>query len=170
MCGSNIYQISRRGYSICGLTYKTSMLLYPPPLRFSHFLILYFNSFFYLVGDLYFYLFFVIISSLCWSFLIPIRYWLKYKVFWLNYYVSIHIKSCITDWKLRFSLLFLFDYWIPYRFFVWGGVGVECVYLWESFLYHYWFIKFNLKCICNTVARFGFWSLFYIRSICHIKY
>ena len=107
VCGSNIYQISGRGYSVCGLTYKTSMLLYPPPLRFSHFLIQYFNSFFYLVGDLYFSLFFfVIISSLGWSFLIRIRYFLKYKVFWLNYYVSIQLRSCITNWKFRFSLLF----------------------------------------------------------------
>ena len=146
-------------------------ILYPPPLKFSHILILYFNSFFYLVGDLYFslFIFFVIISSLGWSFLIPIRYCLKYKVFWLNYYVSIQIISCITNWKLRFSLLF--SIWLlkfPVGFFVWGRVGVDCVYLWESFLYHYWFIKFNLNCICNTVALFGFWSLFYTRSICHI--
>ena len=113
--------------------------------------------------------FFVIISSLGWSFLIPIRYCLKYKVFWLNYYVSIQIRSCITNWKLRFSLLF--SIWLlTCRFFVWGRVGVDFVYLWESFLYHYWFIKFNLNCICNIVSLFGFWSLFYIRSICHIKY
>ena len=67
-------------------------ILYPPPLRFLHFLILYFNSFFYLVEDSYFSLFICfIISSLGWSFLIRIRYCLKYKVFWLNFYVSIQL-------------------------------------------------------------------------------
>ena len=92
-CGSNTYQIQKgiTQYVVwpiklqcCPMMVETvwqSMsihIIYPPPLRFSHLLILYFNSFFYLVEDSYFsFSFFIITSSLGWSFLICIIYFLK---------------------------------------------------------------------------------------------